>query len=103
MIGSVGEGDMQLTTLGRGRAQRSFIQDFLHCDCTILRRIDKRDFASEHACNRDAKQRIMGAAKHERVDPVGKQGLKITDDRLGELRRRRAILLRSKEPSNGHA
>src|SRR5439155_5124215 len=80
IIGSISEGDVQLTTLRRRRAQRLSIQRFLHCERAIFRGIDERDLASERACNRGAEQRIVGAAKHERVNPVGKQGLKITDN-----------------------
>src|SRR5262245_29060069 len=68
--------------LRRRRSQRSFIQYLLHCGRAILRGIDERDIGSEHACNRTAKQRIMGAAKHERVDPVGEERLKISDNDL---------------------
>jgi hypothetical protein len=80
IIGSIGESDLKLTTLCRRRAQRLSIQRLLHCGRAILSGIDERDPVSERARNRDAEQRIMGAAKHERVDPVGKQGLKITDN-----------------------
>src|SRR5439155_11554846 len=80
IIGSIGERDVQLTTLCGRRAQRLSIQRFLHCGRAIRRGIDERDLASEGASNRGAEQGIMGAAKHERVDPVGKQRLKITDN-----------------------
>src|SRR5439155_21300884 len=79
IIGSIGERNVQLTTLCGRRAQRLSIQRFLHCGRAIFCGIDERDFASQNACNSGAEQRIMGAAKNERVDPVGKQGLKITD------------------------
>src|SRR5206468_12639991 len=72
IIGSVRESDVQLSTLGCRRPQRSLIQYFLYCGRAILCRIDERDFTSERARNSGAEQRIMGAAKHERVDFVCK-------------------------------
>ena len=38
IIGSIGEGDVQLTTLCRRRAQRLSIQRFLHCGRAIFAR-----------------------------------------------------------------
>jgi len=80
IIGRISEGDTQLTTLCRRRAQRLLIQSFLHSTRAISCGIDKRDLASKHARNRRAEQWIMRAAKNECVDAIGKQGLEITEN-----------------------
>jgi len=62
---------MQFTMLCGRRAERLSIQRFLYRGRAIFRGIDERDPVSERTRNCGAEQRIMGAAKHERVDPVG--------------------------------
>src|SRR5437868_2507196 len=82
----ISNGYVQFTTLCRRRAQRMSIQCFLHCGRAILRGIDQPYLVSQHPRNGGAEQRIMCAAKHERVDLVRKQRLKITSyDLVGYL------------------
>jgi len=60
-------------------------QRILNCRSRIFRESTSVNLASEAAVQSRREQRIMGAAKHERVDPFGNEGRKIRTNRNGRL------------------